>query len=57
VGAVNVKFERVFVAKSWILPLLGSRDVASEIPSVSTSARAVWTTYVNVRVRVLVPET
>ena len=56
VGALKVKLEMAFVARSRMVPEVRSKGGETAMPSLSISAIAVWTRYVNVRVCVLVPE-
>ena len=51
VGAVREVLVRVLVARSRIVALLRSKDVASEMPSVSNSSGSDATVYLNKAVR------
>jgi hypothetical protein len=57
VGAVNVKTDIVFVAKSRMEPPLGSRVVFTTIPSVSNSPTVAETVYLKSAVLLSVIET
>jgi hypothetical protein len=56
VGALKVRLEMEFVARSRIVPELRSKVVETAMPSVSISLEEVCTAYVNVSVLLLLPD-